>query len=139
MYKGSCLCNEVNIEVHGKIKSIIHCHCSRCRKTSGTAFATNGYVLKNSFVITKGQDFIHFFDSGNGKRRHFCKKCASPIYSSNIYDDERIRLRIGILDDDMSEAPQSHNFVSSKANWYMIDTKLPCYEEYEPTRDFSKQ
>jgi len=139
MYKGSCLCNEVNIEVNGPIETIIHCHCSRCRKTSGTSFATNGYVLKKDFSISKGQDFIHFFNSGNGKMRHFCRRCASPIYSSNTHDSVRVRLRIGILDDEISELPEYHNFIKSKANWDILTTKLPCNDAYEPSRDFTKQ
>lgn len=139
MYKGSCLCNQVKIEVHGEIETIIHCHCSRCRKTSGTAFATNGYVLKTNLRIVSGQDVIRFFDVGNGKQRHFCSICASPIYSKNIHDEERVRLRLGILDDDIVEEPTSHNFVGSKANWDVINTTLPCYEAYEPSRDLSKQ
>jgi hypothetical protein len=139
MYKGSCLCNEVNIEVDGSIETIIHCHCTRCRKTSGSSFATNGYLFKKYFSITKGHDFICFFDSGNGKKRHFCRKCASPIYSENIHDLQRVRLRLGILDDDISELPESHNFVKSKANWDILSTKIPCYDAYEPSRDFTKQ
>lgn len=56
MYTGSCLCGEVNVEVSGSITSIIHCHCSLCRKNSGTAFATNAFVNTSDFTITKGQE-----------------------------------------------------------------------------------
>ena len=54
MYQGSCLFGAVTIEIHGDIKSIIHCHCSKCRKNSGTAYATNGFIAKNDLVIKQG-------------------------------------------------------------------------------------
>ncbi len=134
MYKGSCLCGEIKIELDGEIKDIIHCHCSLCRKSSGTAYATNGFVKKSSFQIKQGLESLGFFELTPGKKRHFCTKCASPVFSSNSQDKKRIRLRLGILDTDIVEKPISHNFVTSKANWEDLDTVLPRYEKHEPSR-----
>jgi hypothetical protein len=134
MYKGSCLCGSVEITVTGEISDIIHCHCSLCRKASGTAYATNGFVNVLDFEINNGWELLSSFESSPGKFRHFCSKCASPIYSSNELDKTRIRIRLGILDSDISERPISHNFVTSKANWEDLDAVLPRYENYEPSR-----
>jgi hypothetical protein len=134
MYKGSCLCGSVEITVTGEISDIIHCHCSLCRKASGTAYATNGFVNVLDFEINNGRELLSSFESSPGKFRHFCSKCASPIYSSNELDKTRIRIRLGILDSDISERPISHNFVTSKANWEDLDAVLPRYENYEPSR-----
>lgn len=51
MYKGSCLCGAINVELKGSIDSIIHCHCSLCRKNSGTAYATNGFIKTEDFSV----------------------------------------------------------------------------------------
>lgn len=53
MYTGTCLCKAVSIEIKGAISQIIHCHCSLCRKNSGTAFATNGFVNTHEFTLTQ--------------------------------------------------------------------------------------
>ena len=134
MVKGSCLCGDVQIEVSGKISSIIHCHCSLCRKSSGTAYATNGFVDADALVITQGAAKLNFFELKPGKKRHFCQRCASPIYSTNADDPSRVRLRLGVLDDDIDERPMSHNFVTSKANWDCFDAPLPQYNKHEPGR-----
>lgn len=134
MYQGSCLCGAIHIEISGPIESIIHCHCSKCRKNSGTAFATNGFVLTEDFKIVKGQENLGSYETSKGKCRHFCKTCASPVYSSNDVNPKQIRLRLGILDSDILERPISHNFVTSKANWEDLDAKLPRYEKHEPGR-----
>lgn len=134
MYTGKCLCGEVEIRVTGPIADIIHCHCSLCRKNSGTAYATNGFVQAADFVIEKGAEALTSFAFKPGRNRHFCSRCGSPVYSSNEQDPSRYRLRLGILDSDISERPISHNFVTSKANWEELDAKLPRYEAFEPSR-----
>ncbi|MDZ7868002.1 MAG: GFA family protein [Rheinheimera sp.] len=134
MYAGSCLCGAVTIELHGPIESIIHCHCSKCRKSSGTAYATNGFVATADLHIISGQDLLSAYESAPGKRRHFCRICASPIFSSSAQTPEKLRLRLGILDADIVERPISHNFVSSKANWDDLDAQLPRSDSYEAGR-----
>lgn len=135
MYQGSCLCGKVKITITDKITDIIHCHCSLCRKSSGTAYATNGFVETSQFNIIEGEQDISFFEVKPGKKRHFCRICASPIYSSNNENTSRIRLRLGILDSDIIERPISHNFVTSKASWDELDANLPHYERHEPSRE----
>ncbi|SFB88006.1 GFA family protein [Pseudoalteromonas denitrificans] len=135
MYTGKCLCGEVEITIKGAISDIIHCHCSLCRKSSGTAFATNGFVQTKDLEVTKGKENLTSFTFKPGRVRHFCSSCGSPIYSLNTDDPSRIRLRLGILESDIVERPISHNFVSSGANWEDLDAGLPRYDAFEPSRN----
>ncbi|NQZ22575.1 MAG: GFA family protein [Colwellia sp.] len=134
MYLGKCLCGTVSIKITGEISDIIHCHCSLCRKNSGTAYATNGFINRADLEITSGEKCLTIFSFKPGRNRHFCTKCGSPVFSSNDQDPTRLRLRLGILESDISERPISHNFVTSKANWEDLDAKLPRYEALEPGR-----
>ena len=134
MYHGKCLCGEVHIKVNGKISDIIHCHCSLCRKNSGTAFATNGFINTADFEITSGKKSLSSFSFKPGRSRHFCSQCGSPVYSSNEDDPTRLRIRLGIIDSAINERPISHNFVSSKANWEDLEADLPHYDGLEPSR-----
>lgn len=134
MYHGSCLCKAVKLTISCSITDIIHCHCSLCRKSSGTAYATNGFIETNALTVIKGKEYIQFYEVKPGKKRHFCKQCASPLFSSNDENPSKLRLRLGILDSDISERPQSHNFVTSKANWDEINADIPHYDTYEPSR-----
>lgn len=134
MYEASCLCGQIQLSINGPITDIIHCHCSLCRKSSGTAFATNGFVSFKDLVIKQGKELIKSYEVKPGKRRHFCEQCASPLYSTNESDLSRVRLRLGILDSVITERPISHNFVSSKADWDSLNDVLPLYDGHEPTR-----
>ncbi|PRY63410.1 hypothetical protein B0H98_1085 [Vreelandella songnenensis] len=33
---GECLCGEVKFEIDGKLPNLYQCHCSLCRKTTGS-------------------------------------------------------------------------------------------------------
>jgi hypothetical protein len=122
------------LEIQGGIEAIIHCHCSKCRKSSGTAFATNGFIRSLGLRITRGEESIRSYETAPGRSKHFCATCASPLFSSNAADPERLRLRLGILDSAIVERPMSHNFVSSKASWEEMDVDLPRYDGHEPGR-----
>ncbi|MCZ2723170.1 GFA family protein [Marinomonas sp. 15G1-11] len=134
MYLGACLCKAVQIQINGKISNIIHCHCSLCRKNSGTAFATNGFINTVEFSVITGKEVLTRFSPKPGRHRHFCSLCGSPIYSSNDDNPSKLRIRLGLIDSDITERPMSHNFVTSKANWEDLDADLPRYEEFEPSR-----
>lgn len=134
MYSGQCLCGEVKIEICGGITDIIHCHCSLCRKSSGTAYATNGFVSSAEFSVIEGEQLLKAFSLKQGRLRHFCSNCGSPVYSSSAADPGRVRIRLGILDSEITERPISHNFVSSKASWDNLDADLPRYDSHEPGR-----
>ncbi len=132
MYSGGCLCGAVRFEIRGSIRNIVCCHCSKCRKAQGSAFATNGIVEQKNFVLTQGEGLLKGFESSPGQTKYFCFNCGSPIYSRNIKRPDQIRARIGTIDSDISERPQAHIFVGSKACWEEIADDLPKYDAYEP-------
>lgn len=134
MYKGSCLCGSIQFLLKGEITDIIHCHCSKCRKASGSAYATNGFINSKDLVLTDNKNTLTYYEGSEGKRKYFCKNCGAPIYSSNSLSSDRLRLRLGCLDSDITERPISHNFVTSKANWEDLSAELPHNEGHEPGR-----
>ncbi len=127
MYKGSCLCSTVKYEVRGDLGPAIYCHCSRCRKATATAFATNAAVAASDFVIIEGESSMKAFDSSSGVQRFFCSNCGSPIISRRDTMPEVVRLRLGTLDTPLPAPPAAHYFVASKAGWYEIHDGLPQF------------
>jgi len=132
MYQGGCLCGAVQFEIQGTISDIVCCHCSRCRKVQGSAFATNGNVEGEKFVLTQGENKLSAYESTKGQKKYFCKTCGSPIMSKSESAPGKVRVRLGTIDSDIVERPASHIFVGSKANWEEITGDLPQYEESAP-------
>lgn len=134
MYKGGCLCGAVRYEIDGGIRNIVYCHCSRCRKAQGSAFATNGIVERAAFRLVSGSENLTGYESSPGQTRYFCKTCGSPIYSENTKRPDQVRVRIGTIESDIAERPQAHIFVSSKASWEEVCGDLPQFDSYETDR-----
>jgi len=134
MYTGGCLCNRVRFTITAPIRNIVYCHCSRCRKAQGSAFAANGIVATEHFQIVQGDDDLSGYESSPGQTKYFCKHCGSPIVSRNTSKPDQVRVRLGTIESDIQERPTAHIFVTSKANWENICGDLPQYESYEPGR-----
>ena len=128
VYQGSCLCQGIRYEIKGDIGDIIQCHCQRCRKANGTAFATNAPVKSTDFKITQGEELVKKF-AVEGVYRWFCSECGSPLISSRDGQPELYRLRIGTLDTPLAQKPTMHIFAASKAEWECIQDDLPQYAE----------
>ena len=129
MLKGSCLCNSIQYEIHGELGQAMMCHCSKCRKANGSAFAVNAAVKADEFKIVSGKEFITEFESTPGVFRSFCKKCGSPLVSRRPSQADVLRLRIGTLDTPVQVLPIAHIFVGSKAEWDEIHDQIPQFDE----------
>lgn len=129
-YQGSCLCGEIRYVINGEIgHPIIKCHCQRCRKANGTAFATNAPVKVTDFLFTQGEQYLEKYQSSPTTQRCFCRRCGSPIISIKADNPEFYRFRIGTLDTALDQVPSQHIFVAHKAEWECIADDLPQYAE----------
>lgn len=128
-YAGSCLCGGIQYEVRGSLGDIIQCHCRRCRKATGTAFAINSPIAKADFRLLQGQQLLKSFTTTTGVSRNFCSECGSPIYSVKADLPDVYRLRIGSLDTPIEQKPTCHFYVGSKAEWEDIHDTLAQYHE----------
>ena len=131
MTLGHCLCGTVRYEIDGPFATMLHCHCSMCRKHHGTAFATWVAAPLAGYRMVSGADDVTRFQSSPGFHRSFCRHCGSVVPEAM----EAMGLVIapaGNLDGDLGITPQFHMFTGSKADWYTIEDDLPQFEEYPP-------
>ncbi|KAF2494984.1 DUF636 domain protein [Lophium mytilinum] len=120
---GSCQCGAVSYNLTGTPLSSFLCHCTNCRKFTGSTYQANAmYAGRDSLVVTKGKDNLSVCaynntTSGNTIRRHFCKTCGSPLF---IYPDANAGIVVvmsGGLDDPAAFAPTRECFVKDRLAW----------------------
>ncbi len=128
-FLGRCLCGLVRFEIRGEIGPFAYCHCTSCRRSSGTAFAANGPVRKSDLHWLSGHGQIGEFESSPGKFRAFCRGCGSPIYARLVADPDWFSVRLGLLDDAVPHTATAHFNVSEKANWHSVTDGLPQYSD----------
>ncbi len=129
MITGSCLCGNVSYKVSGKVGEIVHCHCKTCRKAHGSAFSSVAAVTESEFHL-EGANYLNYFESSKGKKRYFCSICGTQVYAKKE-GVPHIVLRLGSLDNDPCSSEKKHIWVSQKASWYSINSKLQECQEFE--------
>jgi hypothetical protein len=123
---GSCLCGTVHYAVADEFAYAANCHCSNCRRATGSAFKPFGGIERGKLRVTKGEDNLTTFGDETGHDAH-CRLCGSLLYSL-VRDGAFVHVPMGTLVDDPSIRPTVHIFVGSKAPWYTITDDLPQYE-----------
>lgn len=129
MIRGSCLCGGVKFEVARAAGPFELCHCSRCRKASGSAFAAGLGVARQDFRLLQGVDLIRSYEAPIREappayRTCFCSRCGSPVPDA-ISSSPWLEIPAGLCDDDPKLRPDKHIFVDVKSTWFAITDHLP--------------
>jgi len=114
---GSCLCGGVRFEVTAPFRRASHCHCSRCRKHSGTFGLTQGRVPLEGFRVVQGEELIRVYRPPEGMAKAFCSVCGSSLFGGTWPDGPEVSVRFGTLDGDPGIRPQYHSHTASAALW----------------------
>lgn len=129
MYTGSCLCGGVRFRIDQALEPIQICHCEQCRKAQGTPFASNTPVAEAAFHLECETGLLTEFESSPGKRRVFCNRCGSPLYSYKDSLPGVLRIRAGLINEPLSVGPSAHFYTASKCNWWPINDDLPQFAQ----------
>ncbi len=132
MNRARCLCGEVAWESDGPFEWMSHCHCSRCRKAHGAAFATYVAAPAAGFRL-HGGEHVRRWESSPGFFRCFCGRCGSVVPADSW--EGQIFAPAGSFEDDPDVRPLAHIFVASKAPWFEIAGNLPRFDAYPPGLD----
>jgi hypothetical protein len=130
--RGSCLCGAVAWETDTPLELIHHCHCGRCRKAHGAAFATVGLADVGGFGFLRGRERIARYASSAEAQRAFCDRCGTIVPDDRQLWNGNVFLVTGALDDDFVQRPEFHIFAGSKAPWVDIGDDLPAFDAYPP-------
>jgi hypothetical protein len=128
MLAGKCYCGAVEYAVADEFVYAANCHCSDCRRTTGSAFKPFAGIERHKLAVTKGDDSLMIFGKEDANNTH-CKVCGSLLYSV-VRDGAYVHVAMGTLVDNPTIRPTAHMFVGSKAPWFTITDDLPQYPEY---------
>jgi hypothetical protein len=114
--RGSCLCGAVAFEITGALPDLYQCHCSLCRKQSGTASNAATIVQASQLMWMRGRDGIKSWIKNTGFRSDFCAECGSPV-PNPLRNKPYYWVPAGLLDSVETSAITVHLHIGSKANW----------------------
>ena len=126
---GSCLCGAVVFEYDGAPARMVNCHCSRCRRAMGAAYATMVFVPEGAFRWLAGERDVTNYKMPEAKVKGtaFCRRCGSQV--ARRRDAQFMQIPAGCLDDDPGVRPAANIFTASKAAWSVVDERLPGFAD----------
>jgi hypothetical protein len=116
-HEGSCLCGAVRFEVEGSFESFYLCHCSHCRKDTGSAHAANLFSSSARLTWLAGESHVKSFTlPGTRHTKSFCATCGSALPRPQL-EGRLLVVPAGSLDSEVSLRPKAHIFTASSADW----------------------
>lgn len=131
--EAGCLCGAVRLRMSDAARETYHCHCSMCRKASGSLFQTFSAYPRASLAYLAGKENLARYQSSPGVTRWFCRSCGCQLLCEVDALPDLIYLNSGAIDGGAHpghpQATERHIFVGSKAPWLAISDGLPQFPE----------
>ena len=114
---GSCLCGAIRFQVRGEFESFFLCHCSLCRKDTGSAHAANLFSSKAEITWLSGQGGVKTYRvPASRHEKSFCGECGSALPRVQLKDGLLV-VPAGSLDSAVPIRPTAHICFASRAGW----------------------
>lgn len=130
---GRCLCGAIRFEIDGPSEEleVEFCHCSRCRKATGSTFLPSIHVPRDRFHFVSGQDEVRLFQlpivvTPPPYTHAFCGICGSPMPFFHVAS-ETIAVPVGALGDGFDPQILRHIYSEYKVPWYRRIESAPNF------------
>ena len=130
---GQCLCGGVKFEADGDIMMQGNCHCTDCRQSSGSPFATLLFMAEDKVSISgELKSYAHQVDSGNMLVKDFCPNCGSQMFGRNKGRPGSLAIKVGTINEQAEIKPQFNVFAGSKMDCIALDDSIPAFDKMPP-------
>jgi len=131
---GRCLCGNVQFSIHGNYFGIYQCHCSECRKITGSSANSSCIIPVDRFTWVRGASSISTYMHDSGYRSDFCAQCGAP--APNIMSNGNFYwVPAGALEETRHFNVVAHLCLASMAQWDSVPhtgvqfDSVPTFEE----------
>ena len=130
---GSCLCGAASYRITRPYVWFHYCHCSRCRKVTGSAHSANLLVKADQIQWLAGDAGLGRYQLPGAKSFStcFCTICGSAL-PWTTKNGRWVVVPAGSLDVDPGARPERNIFWDSRSSWYVPAGDLPTFAEIPP-------
>ena len=117
MVRGECNCGAVAFEVDAPVSDVYVCHCSICRRSTGSNGIAVIVVAREAFRWLRGEEQVATWKKPDAHwQTWFCPHCGSRLPGDN--DDSRLFVPAGLITDGDEKLRVAHHiYVDSRAAW----------------------
>lgn len=128
-HHGSCLCGNITFKIKGDFEHFYLCHCSHCRKDTGSAHASNLFSQTAKLLWLSGEENIRTYTlPGTHHTKSFCGHCGSALPQAQM-NGRLLMVPAGSLDSHISITAEAHIFMASKSEWDDVSDRIPQFEQ----------
>lgn len=120
---GGCHCGRIRYRVRAVPAKTFYCHCTICRRLSGSPVLALAQVAIGDFAYVAGTPAV--YRSSEGGERRFCPHCGSQLEFRRRPDPPTVEFTIGTLDEPERVAPRAHLFTDARLPWFGTTDDLP--------------
>jgi hypothetical protein len=124
---GSCLCGARRYEIDGDLDGVWMCHCSLCRKATGSVGNAILIVPKERFRWLTGEDHGETFVLRPTYSVTRCRTCGTPLPAEE--DANNLYITAGTLDEPLGAGIRTHLFCASRADWDRDEADVRHFDE----------
>ncbi|MDZ7684523.1 MAG: GFA family protein [Gammaproteobacteria bacterium] len=128
--RGSCLCGDCEFEIEGDPGRVGKCHCSKCRKVSGTGSNAVFWLRPDNLKWIKGESSTTTYSMPDGWGTVRCARCGSPLPA--LVGGRMWIVPAGLLDEEPGVGVRGHVWVENKPHWEVIGDDAPQFLTVPP-------
>lgn len=93
---GRCVCGGVRFELHGPLRDVVNCHCSRCRRFTGHHMAATSAPVEQ--VRFAADATLTWYSPDPTVGYGFCSTCGSSLFWRAAERPDHLSIAAGTLD-----------------------------------------
>ena len=131
IHEGGCLCGSVRYRVVGDPILAGVCHCTFCKRRTGTAFGTSAYFDEAAVQSTGGVLKTYEYRSDESNRwlkTEFCPTWGTTVTWTGEALPSARAIAVGTFDDPNWIKPQLHLWARSALHWMVFPADVPIFK-----------
>ena len=127
-----CACSQASITVNAPPTLLGVCHCTNCKRRTGSAFGISAYFDKTSVVEAKGETktySFHHVAQNHDQERHFCINCGTTLFWFLTAAPESIGIAGGCFADQALPEPTCSVTDSKRWPWVSLPEGWKIYPQ----------
>ena len=130
-HEGGCLCGAVRYRVAGDPKIAGVCHCTFCKRRTGSAFGLSAYFDEVAVQITSDVLKKYEYRSDESNRwvkMEFCPTCGSTVTWTGEFLPGVRGIAVGTFDDPNWVKPKVHGWTRSALHWTVFPPDVEIFK-----------